>query len=141
MCFKFTRRLLHSEFFFRFTIFRIYLCYRINLALVTIVLCREDILVFLTGQEEIESTVRNIREISKELQTGRCYYQNIKNIFISIFHSTFFLPTARECNVFSGVCHSVHNRPRGYSVTAHPCYSAIGTHPIECFLVNTIALC
>lgn len=63
--------------FFRFTIFRIYLCYRINLALLTTVLCREDILVFLTGQEEIEATVRNIREISKELQTGRCYYQNV----------------------------------------------------------------
>ena len=24
---------------------------------------------------------------------------------------------------------SVHNRPRGYSVTAHSCYGAVGTHP------------
>ena len=39
------------------------------------------------------------------------------------------LPTAREGNVFTGVCHSVHNRLHGYSVTAHPCYSAVGTHP------------
>ena len=42
-------------------------------------------------------------------------------------NSTFlFLPTAREGNVFTGVCHYVHNRPYGYSVT---CYSAVGTHP------------
>ena len=32
------------------------------------------------------------------------------------------LPTAREANVFTGVCHSVHNRPYAYSVTAHPCW-------------------
>ena len=24
---------------------------------------------------------------------------------------------------------SVHNRPRGYSFTARPCNSAVGTHP------------
>ena len=30
------------------------------------------------------------------------------------------LPTAREGNVFTHVCDSVHNRPHGYSVTAHP---------------------
>ena len=29
------------------------------------------------------------------------------------------LPTARKGNVFTGVCHSVHNWPHGYSVTAH----------------------
>ena len=23
----------------------------------------------------------------------------------------------------------VHNQPHGYSVTAHPCYGAVGTHP------------
>ena len=27
------------------------------------------------------------------------------------------------------VSHSVHNRPHGYSFTAHPCYGAVGTHP------------
>ena len=27
------------------------------------------------------------------------------------------------------VSHSVHNRAHGYSVTAHSCYNAIGTHP------------
>ena len=32
------------------------------------------------------------------------------------------LPTAREGNVFTRVCHSVHNRPHGYSATAHPCW-------------------
>ena len=41
----------------------------------------------------------------------------------------FLLPTAREGNVFTGVCHSVHNRPHGYSFTAHPCYGAGGMHP------------
>ena len=39
------------------------------------------------------------------------------------------LPIAREGNVFTGVCHSVHNRPYGYSITAHPCYGAVATHP------------
>ena len=38
-------------------------------------------------------------------------------------------PTTREGNVFTGVCHSVQNWPYGYSVTAHPCYSMVGTHP------------
>ena len=33
-----------------------------------------------------------------------------------------FLPTAREGNVFTGVCHSVHSRPDACSVTAHPCW-------------------
>ena len=41
-----------------------------------------------------------------------------------------FLPTAREGNVSTGVCHSFHNRPHDYSVTAGPCYSAVGTHPV-----------
>ena len=27
------------------------------------------------------------------------------------------------------VSHSVHNRPHGYSVTAHPCYGAVDMHP------------
>ena len=27
------------------------------------------------------------------------------------------------------VSHSVHNRPHGYSVTAHPSYGAVGMHP------------
>ena len=36
-----------------------------------------------------------------------------------------FLPTAREGYIFTGVCHSVHNRPYGKSVT----YGAVGMHP------------
>ena len=40
-----------------------------------------------------------------------------------------FLPTTREGNVIRGVRHSVHYRPHGYSVTAHPWYSAVGMHP------------
>jgi len=31
---------------------------------------REDILVFLTGQEEIESVVKSIRDISRDLPAG-----------------------------------------------------------------------
>ena len=39
---------------------------------------------------------------------------------------------------------AVHNRPHGYSVTAHPCYGALGTHPtgmISCssLLTETIS--
>ena len=29
----------------------------------------------------------------------------------------------------ASLSHSVHNRPRGYSVTANPCCGAVGTHP------------
>ena len=39
------------------------------------------------------------------------------------------LLTAREGNVFTDVCHSVHNRPRVYSVTTHPCCGAVSTDP------------
>ena len=44
--------------------------------------------------------------------------------------SCILLPTTREGNVLTGVCHSVHNRPHGYLVIAHSCHSAVGTHPI-----------
>ena len=40
------------------------------------------------------------------------------------------LPTAREGNVFTGVCHSVHNWPHAYLVTAHPCW-LLG-HLLQC---------
>ena len=49
-------------------------------------------------------------------------------------HHWYFLPTAREGNVFTGICHSVHNWPYGHSITAHPwwllghCYGAVGMH-------------
>ena len=29
----------------------------------------------------------------------------------------------------ASVSHSVHNRPHGYSITAHPGCGAVGTHP------------
>ena len=56
----------------------------------------------------------------------RTWFQNLHNS----------LPTAREGNVFTGLCHSVHNQPHGYSVTAHPCNGAVDTHPTGCFLVT-----
>lgn len=37
---------------------------------VIIVTCSEDVLVFMTGQEEIEATVRSIKDIAKDLPTG-----------------------------------------------------------------------
>ena len=40
------------------------------------------------------------------------------------------LVTDHKGNVFTGVCHSVHNRPHGYSFTAHLYYCTVGTHPI-----------
>ena len=36
--------------------------------------------------------------------------------------------------------YSVHNRPRGYSVTAHPCYGAVGMHPTR-MLSSCTGLC
>ena len=35
------------------------------------------------------------------------------------------------------VSQSVHNRPHGYSVTAHPCYGVVSTHPtgmLSCYV-------
>ena len=54
-----------------------------------------------------------------------------------------FLPTAREGIVFTCVCHSVHNQPYGYSVTAHPYHSAVGTHPtgmLSCLFCTSAVL-
>ena len=68
------------------------------------------------------------------------YFCNTTLMFLSVSVKTFinihtkrkanvkmitvlFLPIVREGNVFTDVCHSVHNRPHDYSVTAHPCYS------------------
>ena len=46
-------------------------------------------------------------------------------------NSTFLLlPTAREGNVYTGICHSVHNWPHAYSATAHPCW-LLG-HLLQC---------
>ena len=56
----------------------------------------------------------------------------------TVSYFTGSLLTAREGNVFTSICHSVHNWPHGYSATAHPCYSAVGTHPtgvLSCFSV------
>ena len=39
------------------------------------------------------------------------------------------LLTAREGNVFTGVCYSVDNWPHGYSVTVHPSYGAVCRNP------------
>ena len=47
-------------------------------------------------------------------------------------HFLLLLPTEGKV-MFSeaSVSHSVHNQSHGYCVTAHPCYSAVGTHPTE----------
>ena len=56
------------------------------------------------------------------------------------------LPTAREGNVFTGICYSVHNLPYGHLVTAHPCwllshcYGAVCMHPngmLSCYRLQT----
>ena len=54
------------------------------------------------------------------------------------FLSIAFLATAREVNVFAGVCHSVHNCHNAYSFTDYPCYGTVGTHPtgmLSCVLL------
>ena len=50
------------------------------------------------------------------------HHSETSNIFFTTTRKVVLLPTAREGNVFTGVCHSVHNWPHGYSVTAHPCW-------------------
>ena len=46
----------------------------------------------------------------------------------TVSYFTGSLLTAREGNVFTSICHSVHNWPHGYLVTAHSYYSTVGTH-------------
>ena len=53
-------------------------------------------------------------------------YYNINTFRVNTLK--ILLPTVREGNVFTGVCHSVHNRPHDYLFTAHPCYGEVGTH-------------
>ena len=53
--------------------------------------------------------------------------------------SSCLLPTTRVGNVFTGVCYSVHNRPHGYSFTAHPCYGTTNMHPsgmLSCYCLQ-----
>ena len=45
----------------------------------TLYLCSEDILLFLTGQEEIESTVKSIKDISKDLSPGKVNFISLLN--------------------------------------------------------------
>ena len=71
--------------------------------------------------------------LTKHRLISRQYKNNTSNMFVWKIlafapKEIEYVPTAREGNVFTGVCHSFHNRPHGYSVTAHPCYSAVGTH-------------
>ena len=40
----------------------------------------------------------------------------------------------------ASVSHSVHNLPYGFSVTAHPCYGAVGTHTTGMFSCCNINL-
>ena len=43
----------------------------------------------------------------------------------------------------ASVSHSVHNWPHCYSVTAHPCYGAVGTHPpgmVSCIYMEFMQL-
>ena len=68
----------------------------------------------------LSSCLTNILLQFKTKLLWRRYQENWENAY---------LPTVREGYVFTGICYSVHNGPRGYSVTAHPCYSAVGTHP------------
>ena len=54
------------------------------------------------------------------------FYGNEYSIRLRLFE---FLPTGREGKVLRGVCHSVHKWPHRYSITDHPYYGAVGTHP------------
>ena len=53
------------------------------------------------------------------IREGFWLWQVIHGLYL--FSRTYhLLPTATEGNVFTGVCHSVHNRSHAYSVTTHP---------------------
>ena len=75
------------------------------------------------GEVKLHNSRRSIEDMENRVYLGS---PNLHNS----------LPAAREGNVFTGVCHSVHNRPHGYSVTDHPCNGTVGMHSTECFLIN-----
>ena len=55
------------------------------------------------------------------------YVVNVVSTTVLAFNSD-ILPTTRESIVFTGVCHSVHDRLYAGSVAAHPCDGAVGRH-------------
>ena len=75
---------------------------------------------------------RHLREVLRamiiwllKVEIAECYYQTRSQDckVTSLWHrEILFLPIAREGNVFTGDCHSVHNWPHAYSVTTHPCW-------------------
>ena len=75
-------------------------------------------------KEKVQSDLSAANETVAQLKV---HFFMLSYIHVSLMN--WLLPTAREGNVFTGICHSVHNRPHGYLVTVHPCYSAVGTHP------------
>ena len=50
-------------------------------------------------------------------------------IFIERNDVYYYRPQGKVMFSQASVSHSVHYQPHGYSVIAHPCYGAIGTHP------------
>ena len=59
---------------------------------------------------------------------------------LSIFFY-FFRPQGKVMFSQASVSHSVYNWPHSYSVIAHPCYGAVGTHPtrmLSCSPIQTI---
>ena len=57
----------------------------------------EGILVFLTGQEEIESVVKSIRDISKDLSSGNCMLLTFHLIRASALNLNPAYATASQC--------------------------------------------
>ena len=48
---------------------------------------------------------------------------------VNVSGSIYYRPQGKVMFLQACVSQSVHNRPHGYSVTAHPCYGAVVTHP------------
>ena len=69
----------------------------------------------------------------KETNRGGCvplwwveHCRQIEDLMCSKKRTFELLPTARKGKVFTGMCHSVHCWPHGYSFTANPCYCVVG---------------
>ena len=73
-----------------------------------------------------------VASIEIDLNTHVTLWLRVKMIVYHVRDHTSdsFLPTAREGNVLTAVCHSVHNRPHAYSATAHPCW--LLSHLLRC---------
>ena len=80
----------------------------------------------------VQLTIVKPASLHFELNDSSTFYNG--SFYLCVFFN--YQPQGKEMLSQVSVSHSVHNRPHGYTVTAHSCYGAVGTHPtgmLSCF--------